>query len=76
MDEGAGGGRSSPKARTQTFDKTRGQMKKIVVAQKTALGQVQVSTILVKEDDETEDANASKAQLRDTSKVLLDESQT
>ena len=51
-------------------------MKKIVVAQKTALGQVQVSTILVKEDDETDDANASKAQLHDTSKVLLDDSQT
>ena len=40
------------KAKVQTFDKTQSQIKKIVVAQKTAIGQVQVSTVIVKEEDE------------------------
>ena len=69
-DGAAGDRRSSPKARTQTFDKTRGQLKKIVMAQKTALGQVQVSTILVKEeDDDIEETVASKVQLNEPSKA-------
>ena len=67
-DGGVPGERSriSPQARTQTFDKSRAQMKKIVMAQKTALGQVQVSTILVKEEDD--DIEESRAQLQDNNK--------
>ena len=40
------------------------------MAQKTALGQVQVSTILVKEeDDDIEETVASKVQLNEASKA-------
>ena len=39
------------KAKVQTLRKDSPEMKKLVVAQKTALGQVQVNTILVRSNN-------------------------
>ena len=43
------------KAKIQTFDKTRSKLKKVVHANKTALGQVKIETVLVKEEVEEDD---------------------
>ena len=43
------------KAKVQTLRKDSPETKKLVVAQKTALGQVQVNTILVRSDNCTEE---------------------
>ena len=53
------------KAKVSTFDTTQQQLKKIVIAQKTGLGQVQVSTALVKEENE-EDGDATKKEAAGT----------
>ena len=62
------------KAKVDTFSKTKSQLQRIVLAQKTALGQVQVSTLLVKEDDDKDqnengavrqDVTASKSKMGD-----------
>lgn len=62
------------KAKVDTFSKTKSQLQRIVLAQKTALGQVQVSTLLVKEDEDKvqnekgvvrQDVTASKSKMAD-----------
>ena len=66
--------RRAAKAKVETFSKTKSQLQRIVLAQKTALGQVQVSTLLVKEDeDKDQNENGGARQGEAASKSKMDD---
>ena len=72
INDGAGiGGKRSPRAKVQSFYATKDQLhvEKIVVAQKTALGQVQVNTVILKDEDKEISEMESKSIIEINSKL-------